>query len=166
ITQRLAEKYFGDWHSAVGKTIKYNNDDKQVYKINGILKNVPDNTDFPLTIVVSYSTLKTRNLSRQLDDWVSTFGQAYSFIVLPDNYSPDKFNAELTTFAKRHKPADYAKDSYILQPLPDVHYNKDYGNFSGRTFSKSLIIALTLIGIFLLVIACVNFINLATAQAV
>jgi predicted permease len=166
LTQEIAEKYFGDWHAAIGKTIKYNNDDKQVYKINGILKNVPANTDFPLTVVVSYATMKTRNFSKQLDDWVSTFGQAYSFVELPENYSADKMNAELVGFAKKHKPADYTKDSYVLQPLSDMHFNKDFGNYSRRTFSKSLVTALSLIGLFLLIIACVNFINLATAQAV
>jgi predicted permease len=166
LTQSTAEKYFGTWQAAIGKTIKYNNNNTQVYTINGILENVPANTDFPLGIVVSYSTLKTRNLAKQLDDWVSTFGQAYSFVVLPDDYSPAKFNTVLTAFAKKHKPADYAKDNYILQPLSDLHFNSDYGNFSQRTFSKSLIRALALIGIFLLVIACVNFINLATAQSV
>jgi predicted permease len=166
LTQETAEKYFGDWHAAIGKTIKYNNDDKQVYKINGILKNVPANSDFPLGIVVSYATMKTRNFNKQLDDWVSTFGQAYSFVVLPDNYPPEKMNAAFDAFAKKHKPVDYAKDNYVLQPLSDIHFNKDFGNYSRRTFSKSLVTALSLIGLFLLIIACVNFINLATAQAV
>ena len=72
----------------------------------------------------------------------------------------------LRRFANKHKPAEYAKDSYILQPLTEIHFDERFGTFSGHTFSHSLITALSLIGIFLIVIACVNFINLATAQAV
>src|SRR5207342_575831 len=77
-----------------------------------------------------------------------------------------KFNRDLASFAKKHKPAEYAKDSYILQPLSEIHFDDRFGNYNGHTFSHALITALTLIGIFLIVIACVNFVNLATAQAV
>jgi cell division protein FtsX len=77
-----------------------------------------------------------------------------------------KLNNDLKAFAKKHKPAEYAKDSYIAQPLSDIHYDDRFGNYRGHTFSHSLINALILIGLFLLAIACVNFINLATAQAV
>src|SRR5262249_36014468 len=55
LTQEVAEKYFGDWKSAIGKTIKHNN--KRTYKITGVLKNMPVNTDIPLGVVVSFSTL-------------------------------------------------------------------------------------------------------------
>src|SRR5439155_16984959 len=73
---------------------------------------------------------------------------------------------ELKAFAKKHKPAEYASDAYVAQPLSEMHYDDRFGNFNSHTFSHSLITALPLIGAFLIVIACVNFINLATAQAV
>jgi putative ABC transport system permease protein len=164
LTQEIAEKYFGDWKSAIGKTITRNN--KEVYKISGILENVPDNTDFPLSIVVSYATLPNTNAKRNLEDWVSTSSGSNCFVVLPDDLPVKKFNAGLINFSKKHKPAEYAKDAYIAQPLTDIHYDDRFGNYRQHTFSKSLIRALMLIGIFLIVIACVNFINLATAQAV
>jgi putative ABC transport system permease protein len=166
LTQEVAEKYFGDWHSAIGKTIKYSNDNKQVYKINGILKNIPVNTDFPLGIVVSFSTLHTTWIEPQMSDWVSTFGAAYTFITLSPDLSKEKFNSLMPAFSRRHKPADYAKDTYIAQPLADIHYDDRFGNYGDHFFSRSLVTALTLIGIFLIIIACVNFVNLATAQAV
>ncbi len=166
LTQETAEKFFGDWRLAIGKTIKRNNNDKEVYKINGIIKNIPANSDFPLGVVLSYSSLKGTYLANNLEDWVSTWSDAYTFTVLPASYPVEKFNTELLAFAKKHKPADYAKDAYIAQPLSDIHYNEEFGNFRSHTFSKSLITALSLIGIFLIIIACVNFINLATAQAV
>ncbi len=164
LTQEVAEKYFGDWRSAIGKTIKHDN--KYTYKVTGIIKNVPANTDFPLSVVVSYSTLKNTNIERNLNDWVSTFGQAYTFVALPAELSLGKFNARLKSFAKKHKPAENAKDVFIAQPLSEMHYDDRFGNYSNHTFSHELVKALVLIGIFLITIACVNFINLATAQAV
>jgi putative ABC transport system permease protein len=164
LTQATAEKYFGDWKSAIGKTIKYQN--KTLYTVRGILKNVPHNSDFPLSVIVSYSALQNTGIKNNLNDWVSTFSEAYTFVVLPSDLPINKFNAELKSFAKRHKPAEYASDLFLAQPLAEIHYDDRFGNFNGHTFSHSLIKALSLIGIFLILIACVNFINLATAQAV
>ncbi|MGN6194198.1 MAG: ABC transporter permease [Ginsengibacter sp.] len=164
LTQATAEKYFGNWENAIGKTIKYKN--KAAFTVKGILKNIPHNSDFPLSIVVAYSALQNTDTKNNLNDWVSTFGQAYTFVVLPSDLPVNKFNSELKAFAKKHKPAEYASDSFIAQPLTEIHYDDRFGNFSDHTFSHSLINVLSLIGIFLIVIACVNFINLATAQAV
>src|SRR5579862_1509330 len=164
LTQSTAEKYFGDWRYAIGKTFKYEN--KTLYKVCGILKNVPANSDFPLGILVSYSALQNTYVKNNLSDWVSTFGDAYTFVVLPPELSQNKFNAQLKTFAKKHKPVEYAADAPTAQPLTEMHFDDRFGNYSGHTFSHSLINALALIGIFLIVIASVNFINLATAQAI
>ena len=164
LTQSTAAKYFGDWKSAIGKTFKYDN--KTLYKVTGILKNTPPNTDFPLAVVVPYSALENTYIKHNLTDWVSTFGGAYTFVVLPPELSPSKLDAQLKGFAKKHKPAEYSKDGYITQPLSEIHFDDRFGNFNGHTFSHSLITALAFIGLFLILIACVNFINLATAQAV
>ena len=164
LSQAAAEKYFGNWNNALGKTITLGN--KTPYIVSGILKDVPFNSDFPLKIIIPYSALVNTNISNNLTDWVSTYGGAYTFIVLPDGLTPQKFNKDLASFAKKHKPVEYSKDSYVLQPFREIHYDDRFGNYNGHTFSHSLITALTLIGIFLIVIACVNFVNLATAQAV
>jgi putative ABC transport system permease protein len=164
LTQAAAEKYFGSWKNAIGKTFIHDN--KHTYLVNGILKNTPVNSDFPLGIVVSYESVKDTRLGNNLEDWVSTFSQNYTFVELPANYSADKFNTELEGFVKKHKPTEYTKDKYALQPLSEIHFDDTYGNYNNRTFSHSLVTALTLIAIFLVIIACVNFINLATAQAV
>ena len=168
ITQATAEKYFGlgpnNYQEAIGKTIKYGN--KDLYAITGILKNPPPNTDFPLSVVVPYSALEGTKRKNNLDDWVSTFSGTYTFVVLPKELSVAKFNTQLKAFAKKHKPPEASADSYIAQPLSEIHYDERFGNYNHHTFSHSLIDALSLIGIFLIIIACINFINLATAQAV
>lgn len=164
LSQELAEKYFGDWKSALGKTIIYNN--RNPYTVSGILKNTPVNSDFPLGLVVAYSAIKRTGIANNLNDWVSIYGGHYTFVVLPAELTASSLNLQFMEFAKKHKPAAYAQDAPFAQPLTEIHFNDQFGNFNDRVFSKTLIRALALIGIFLILIACVNFINLATAQAV
>jgi putative ABC transport system permease protein len=161
LTQATAEKYFGDWHTAIGKLITCENDG--VCKITGILKNIPVTTNFPLQVVLSFETSRQEDLPT---DWVTQDGSLNTFLLLPENITKPQFDAGLPMFVKRHAPAEYANHGYILQPLADIHYDSRFGTYNGSTFSKKLITALGSIGFFLLIIACVNFINLATAQAV
>ena len=160
LTQKAAEKYFGDWHTAIGKLIKYDNG--TVCMVTGVLKNIPVNTNFPLQIVLSFETSRQEDIPT---DWVTQDGSLNTFVVLPKNVSAQQFDNDLKTFVKKYTPAGYANHGYIVQPLTDMHYDSRFGTYSGSTFSKKLITALSLIGFFLLIIACINFINLATAQA-
>jgi len=161
LTQETAEKYFGDWHNAIGQSIMYNND--RVCRVTGVLKNIPANTDFPLQVVLSFKNTEGEDGST---DWVSQDGSLNSFLVLPKNISANQFDNDLITFVKKHTPAEYSNQGYVLQPLSDMHYSSRFGIYRGSTFSSALITALSIIGLFLLIIACINFINLATAQAV
>jgi len=162
LTKTIAEKYFGDWQFAMGKTIKWNNQDP--VKITGILADVPENTDLQFKVVIRFGTGSTARYNRYTD-WDAT-GTSYGcYVLLPRNVSPASFNTQLRAFAKKMKSADN-KDSHIIQPLSQIHYDTHTGDFSNRTISPSLLRALWLIGAFILLIACVNFINLSTAQAV
>jgi len=161
LTQDAAEKYFGDWHNAIGRTILYEN--KRSCKITGVLKNIPTNTDFPIQVAISFKS----NRNDSSNDWVSTRGGLNTFVVLPPGLSAAAFSKSLEGFGKKHIPADYAdKQGYVIQPLTEIHFDKQFGNYNGSTFGHELITALSIIGLFLLVIACINFINLSTAQAV
>jgi putative ABC transport system permease protein len=162
-----AGKFFGDWHTAMGKIIRYEN--KRDLKVTGIFEDTPANTDFPMKLAVSWVTLigKGGDLSGNAQDWISTFGDRNCYIILPQGMSEKQLNTDLAAFAKKHVPAPYNKNEiFQLQALKDMHYNTDVGVYSGHPFSKQLINVISLIGLFLLIIACVNFINLATAQAV
>src|ERR1700733_2821389 len=90
LTQDEAEKYFGDWREAVGKTIIYEN--KKDLKVTGVLKNMPANTDMPLKVVVSYATLKTTDFKDGLTDWGGILSYHYCFVVLPGNMTANQFN--------------------------------------------------------------------------
>ena len=162
LTKETAEKYYGDWKGAIGKTIKLNNTD--VLKVTGILATIPANTDFQLKLVVSYGTGATKDLlnSTDYDGTSSSFG---CYILLPQNVSPSGFDKQLRAYAAKVKTAGN-KDLQTIQPLRDVHYDTQARSYSNKTISHTLISILWLIASFILLIACVNFINLSTAQAV
>ncbi|HXL58630.1 MAG TPA: FtsX-like permease family protein, partial [Chitinophagaceae bacterium] len=164
LTKEVAEKYYGSWQNAIGKIIK--KDNNELLRINGILENPPVNTDFQLKIVISYPSLESTDyFKRAGTDWGSISSRSQCYILLPQNLSAAKMNAQLLAFRKKYLHDDNT-DYYVLQPLNDIHFNANYGNFSQRTISKETLLSLSLIGIFLLVLGCINFINLATAQAV
>ncbi|SDP50241.1 duplicated orphan permease [Mucilaginibacter sp. OK268] len=159
LTKASASKYFGSWQGIIGKTLKMSGIS---IKVTGILENPPDNTDFPIKGVLSYITLfKPDN-----KNWGGINDGNYCFVQLAQNHTVNQLSRALSGFTDRHiKPIN---SGYDLSPqaLNELHYDERYGNFTGRTFSKDLILALSLIGLFLLIVACVNFINLTIAQAV
>jgi ABC-type antimicrobial peptide transport system permease subunit len=161
LTQKTAERYFGNWQNAMGHTIQYKGN--IICRITGVLKNLPANTDFPMDIALSLKTMKQASE----DDWADNNGYLGTFIVAPPGMTKSQLNADLLVFTKKHETAENAASRWFAaQPLTDMHFDSRYGNFNNRTFSKELITAFSLIGLFLIVIACINFINLATAQAV
>jgi putative ABC transport system permease protein len=159
LTKATAAKYFGDWKGVIGKTLKMNG---AFVKVTGVLDNPPANTDFPIKAIISYNTFAT---DRNYKNWHSVNDGNYGFVELAAGVTLSQFNQAFTDFNKRHSdPGQEYK--LALQPLSEQHYDARYGNFTGRTFSKELIMALNLIGLFLLIVACVNFINLTVAQAI
>ena len=163
LSKKIADKYFGNWKEAIGKIIKHEN--RETLKVTGVIDDMPVNSDFPFQIVISFKT----NDNSTSTAWGSTSSSDNCLIVLGANVSPQQISSLLPAFRKKHAkddPMSDIKNSYLLQPLNQIHFDGNFGNYNERTFSKELITGLALIGLFLLVIACVNFINLATAQAV
>jgi len=161
VTQATAERYFGDWKKAMGRSIKYK--DHKICKITGILKNLPVNTDFPIQVALSLKT----NDQESSNDWGSNNGYLNTFVTVPPGMTYEQLNKNLVDFTKRYETAEYAsRRIFFAQPLAEMHFDKRFGNYNNYTFSKELITSLSLIGFFLLVIACINFINMATVQAV
>jgi len=164
LTQSLGDKYFGHWQIATGKMLRM---DGVPMRVCGILKDMPANTDFPMKAVLSYATHQSyADLKRFMNDFGYIEEDNYCFVHLNESDSPEQFERQLKQYSDRYiKPFD---KSYFLsiQPLNEMHFDARYGTFDGRVFSENLILVLGTIGIFLLVVACINFINLSTAQAV
>jgi putative ABC transport system permease protein len=177
LTKEIAETYFGDWKTAIGKTIKirgYYSMGAGLFqfpatalKVSGILATIPANTDFQLKLVIAWGTDFTGDAQYgfQQPGWNQSAPDFGCYVLLPPNISVGNFNQQLSAYAQKVQPADN-KDSYIIQPLSAVHYDAEAGNYTNKTISHELINVLWLIAAFILLIACVNFINLSTAQAV
>ncbi len=172
LTKEIAEKYFGDWKTAMGKTINLEaggylfEHGTEVLKVSGILASIPANTDFQLKVVVAYGTGFTGSIMAKNTDWEDRTNTDFGcYIMLPKNTSSQNFNQQLRAYSRKVQSSEN-KDSHIIQPLSAVHYDTQTGNYSNKTISRELLNVLWLIAAFILLIACVNFINLSTAQAV
>ncbi|HUQ64752.1 MAG TPA: ABC transporter permease [Flavitalea sp.] len=177
LTKEIAETYFGDWKTATGKSIKLTGSYRIgaglfqfppiVLKVSGILATIPANTDFQLKLVVAFGTDFTGDklYGLQNPDWNEMSPDLGCYVLLPPNISVDNFNQQLRAYSQKVQSPNH-KDSHILQPLSAVHYDTQTGNYSNKTISHQLLNVLWLIAAFILLIACVNFINLSTAQAV
>jgi putative ABC transport system permease protein len=159
ITQQLATKYFGN-EEPVGKIIRYNN--IWDFRVTGVLKDIPNNTDRRQEIYLSYVNLKDKDGKLASD---SSWGQVRSgmnfFVRTKPGVDPSLVNRQFPALIKKYDPDDVTTMFFRLQPLADIHFNTDFDG----SVSKSFLWAFSLIGVFLIVTACVNFINLATARA-
>jgi ABC-type antimicrobial peptide transport system permease subunit len=176
LTKEVAESYFGDWKTAIGKTIKLKGTYQigaasfhagpTVLKVSGILATIPANTDFQLKLVVAFGTDFTgdKEYGLQKPEWDATGPDFGCYVLLQPNTSVYHFNRQLRAYAQKVQSVDN-KDSYLIQPLTAVHTDTQTGNYSNKTISQQLLNVLWLVAAFILLIACVNFINLSTAQA-
>ena len=138
--------------------------------ITGIVKDISQNTDFTFKTFVSYSTLATARLRPFMwDKWGSTNGVSQLFVKLTPTTTPASLTARLKALFLKHNPPkteDHYTTDFKLQPLADMHFNADYGVYDdNRTAHKPTLYALLAVAAFLLLLACINFVNLTTAQA-
>ncbi len=165
LSKKIAEKYFGNWQQAINKTITLDN--IIPLKVAGILKDVPYNSDFPLSVLISYPTLKS-NAKKYLfnNDWTSLSSNFQVYALLPPNENVTNFNNRLLDFSKEHYTGKgNSIRTNTAQPLSDLHFNSHYDIFGDHITSMSTLWTLSLIGFFIIIMACINFINLSTAQA-
>lgn len=160
ITQRMASKLFGN-DSPLDKTFRIDN--RLEFKITGVLKDIPDNTDLRAEIYLSYSTMRQFNeWYAEEDAWGGITSAIQTFGKIRAGTDIMEVESKLPAYVKKFRPESKNIHHYHLQPLNDVHFNANYGG----VMEKKTLIVLSVIGFFLVFTACLNFINLATAQAV
>jgi predicted permease len=159
LSKEVADRFFGDWKTAIGKTFRKNG---SVIKVTGIVKDLPVNTDLRSGIFVSYASQKWLSKS---DDWHSTASNHNCYLLLPDETKSAAISTKLTALLGKYSDDKKKADAQTLQAVTNVHYNGEISNYTGRAVTGELVNTLSLIAGFILLIACVNFVNLSTAQA-
>ena len=163
LTEKMARKYFGA-KEAMGQTINLEN--QWNCKVTGVIKDLPGNTSLPFPFLVSLATIK-KDLAR-MNNYFSIPGGNFTFIALPESYPIERVRARIHGFMEKNWGKDIAKQAtLILQPLREVHFDQRYLYITvSPTTSRQTYWALAGIAVFIILTACINFINLATGQAV
>lgn len=161
LTQTLAEKYFGKGKSAVGQSLQTNRGDN--YKITAVVKDVPKNSHIIFNGLISTSTLPA--------DFSSSWGQFnyYTYVLLKPNTNSAAFQQKLLPMYDKYMAPIFAKFNikihYGVQPITSIHLKSDMSGEPEELGSMSYIYIFTSVAFFMLIIACINYMNMATARS-
>ena len=158
ISQKLAKKYFGSESAAMGKTIRVNNKDN--FMVTGVARDVPENSSMKFDYVLPEKYYEKDN------GWLKEWGNngIQTFALLRANASADRVNAKIKRMVHRHDSTS-ANIDLFLHPYTDryLHGNFENGVLDGGRIEY--VRMFSVVAIFILVIACINFMNLATARS-
>jgi putative ABC transport system permease protein len=173
INETTAKKYFGSVENAMGKT--FESDNAAQFLITGVCKDWPHNSHFTFDILISNAT---NPFIRQPD---YTSFSAHTYLLLNPHTSPQALEAKLPHIIEKYVAGDIEKSfgvsyqqfqaagngyHYYLQPLKKIHLISDLEGELRPNGSLRSVYIFSIIAIFILVIACINFINLSTARSV
>ena len=153
----------------IGKEIVYN--ENLPLKVTGIVKDLEETTHFAALEFISFSTIAKTNLRQNfmMDVWNDWMAYSFLYIKLAKDASVASAETQLKTILNKYNK-EANKDAnntmaFRLQPLNDIHFNAIYQGFGNRVASKTTLYGLLSIAAFLLLLGCINFINLTTAHA-
>lgn len=162
ISEVLAKKYFKD-ADPIGKTLRYNN---QVdLKITGIINNIPASSHFVADAFITFSSLDDLLGEKRLTHW----GQFdhYTYVLLTKGATPEQVELKFSDLLKKNAPEwVHEKESLFLQPLTSIHLHSNRKDEITPNSKESYSYILGTIALFILFMACANFINLSTATQV
>lgn len=171
LSESTAKKYFGD-EDPIGKSMRADN--RRLYRVTGIMEDMPRNSHLNFDLIASLSTLdESRNPS-----WLSNNFQ--TFVVLKEGVAPETIDQKFKELAPKYIGPEIEQfmgktwddmtsaGNYIdftLFPLTKIHLYSDKQAQLGPTGDIKYVYIFAFIGLFILLLACVNFINLATARS-
>ncbi|MBC7408102.1 MAG: ABC transporter permease [Arcicella sp.] len=163
LTEKTVKKYYGDT-DPIGKILRF--DAKLNVKVAGVIQDFPSNTDIKGAMIASYATRDTYDPSfpeNMKKHWGGVNSATQCYALLKPNTTIAQVQKLTPAFMAKHYTNAEERKSRLLhiQPLADIHFND---NYSG-VIPKRMITTLGIIGFLLLITACINFINMATAQA-
>ncbi|MCF7861586.1 ABC transporter permease [Candidatus Woesearchaeota archaeon] len=163
ITNSIAKKYFGT-SNPVGKSLSFNN--SLELKVTGVIEEIPRNSHFTFNMVATYSSLVDLPVGNYLDQWGATFG-SYTYVMINPETDPVEFSEKISPFLNSEMQVfEGVYKSFILQPINSIHLYSDLEGEIKPNSSISYLAILGSIALFILILACINFVNLTTARAV
>jgi putative ABC transport system permease protein len=169
LTEGLARKLFdvrgNDFRAIVGQMIK--KDNEAPYKITAICKDPPENSHLRFSYLLSYCTLY-KTFGWKQSDYDFTDSDFWHYIQLKPGINYKAVEAKLDAFSKRHFQGNEigSDEKFFLQPLNKTHLYSDYEYEIGITASARVVWSMVIIAALIILIAWVNYINLATAKSV
>jgi putative ABC transport system permease protein len=159
LTKSLAEKYFGK-NNPVGKSLKVNNNESFV--VTGVMEDVPSNSHFNFNGLISMTTF--RKWRAEIFDWWG-YVDFYTYFTLKPNADINSITSKIPEFLKRHSENTDKNYAIKFEPLKDAYLYSMATRQPGAIGSLTNIYIFALIAFFILVIACINFMNLSTARS-
>jgi len=163
LTKKAAEKYFGN-EDPVGKVLRLRN--KYDFTVTGVMQDIPVNTHFHFDMLGTYSDVNKKIFEEDFSkQWGAYFG-SYTYLLLPKSIFIKNLHEKTSDFIMKQRefPAGVSvKLNY--QKLLDIHLHSDYVGEIENNNSISNILIVATIGLFILLLACFNFMNLATARS-
>lgn len=163
ITERTAKRYFNNTH-AVGKTLTLSNNTS--YKITGVMRDIPNQSHFNFDFFLSLAARE----DAKSNDW-NNFSYS-TYILFKPGADPKKLEAKLPALMKKQLGANYDRleksGNYFklnIMPLTDIHLKSNRQYELGANSSISYVYIFSAIALFVLLIACINFMNMSTARS-
>jgi len=154
LTEEMAEKYFGD-EDPIGKSLQVN---EYQFTITGLAKDLPHNSSIGFDFLVPWDFIKT--IGRYTDHWGSNSIQTY--VRLEENADPGPVDAKLTAVYRENESE--GTTDFMLEPLKRLHLFTYWG-YQTKPEGIQYVYIFSIIATFVLIIACINFMNLSTAKA-
>jgi len=155
ITKSVSEKYFGQ-QNPVGETLLLDNEDS--FTVTAVIEDFPQNTNLSADFLISFNTLNDIAGEDEMNNWIST--QLYTFLLIEHNQNIEEVEKNLNELMTAHSSTE-VKRSLKLEKFSRIHLYSEVSN----TGNIQYIYIFLAIGILILIIASINFMNLATARS-
>ena len=160
LTESMARKYFGD-DPPLGQTIQM---DYDMYKVTGVMKDVPENSHFRFSCLISFSTWSRNNKQAEERAWF--WNGFHTYLLLREAESVEQVRTKMPDFISRNvEKGGMYYEELPLQALTDIYLDTPRSWENGKRGSEGNLYILSIIAIFILLVACFNYVNLATARA-
>jgi putative ABC transport system permease protein len=159
ISKKMADKYFGK-ADPLGQALKYHD---TPLKITGIMEDIPENTHLRCDFIIAYSTLKAMGQTAE-QPW-NQWGDDMTYILIKDRGSISSLVPKLEDLLKKNAGEWLSsRMKFIIQPLKEIHWDNDTRGDTGAKGNKAYVYIFLSAAIFVLLIACFNFLNLSISQ--